>query len=222
MGAPSEKIESAFMIDKLAAMLELQNTMNLKVHPQWQEQKFRWTRAIMVEGVEALDHIGWKWWKKQEPDLAQARIELVDIWHFILSHAVEHAGSLEAAHQRLAGALQVGAPAYLIEGDIRKNLEILIASAAVGEVHMEAFIALLQQTELTRTELYNLYVAKNVLNMFRQNHGYKTGSYVKVWNGLEDNQVLADIIKAAPDLAPADLNRVLEATYSAFLQTVAA
>ena len=67
-------------------MLALQDKMNSTVHPEWRTQNFKWTRAIMVEGVEALEHYNWKWWKKQEPDLAQVRIELVDIWHFIMSH----------------------------------------------------------------------------------------------------------------------------------------
>ena len=31
--------------------------------------------------------------------------------------------------------------------------------------------------------------------VFRQDHGYKTGSYIKVWHGQEDNEVLAEIVK---------------------------
>jgi hypothetical protein len=44
-------------------------------------------------------------------------------------------------------------------------------------------------------ELYEIYVGKNVLNMFRQDNGYKEGSYSKIWNGREDNEVLADILQ---------------------------
>jgi len=32
---------------------------------------------------------GHKWWKKQDCDMAQLRMELVDIWHFILSAAIQ-------------------------------------------------------------------------------------------------------------------------------------
>ena len=45
--------------------------MNTKVHSQWQEQEFEWYRAIWVECAELLDHYGWKWWKKQTPDVDQ-------------------------------------------------------------------------------------------------------------------------------------------------------
>ena len=73
------------MKQQLVTMLELQNNMNAKVHANWKEQEFEWYRAIWVECAELLDHYGWKWWKKQTPDVDQIALELVDIWHFGLS-----------------------------------------------------------------------------------------------------------------------------------------
>jgi len=32
------------------------------------------------------------------------------------------------------------------------------------------------------------------LNIFRQDNGYKDGSYQKVWDGREDNEHLADVL----------------------------
>ena len=34
---------------------------------------------------------------------------------------------------------------------------------------------------------------KNVLNFFRQDNGYKDGSYIKLWDGKEDNQHLVEL-----------------------------
>jgi hypothetical protein len=42
--------------------------------------------------------------------------------------------------------------------------------------------------------LYIGYVGKNVLNFFRQDHGYKDGSYEKQWGGIEDNEHLVQIV----------------------------
>lgn len=42
--------------------------------------------------------------------------------------------------------------------------------------------------------LFKLYLGKNTLNAFRQQNGYNNGTYKKVWNGLEDNQVLLNIL----------------------------
>jgi hypothetical protein len=44
--------------------------------------------------------------------------------------------------------------------------------------------------------LHQYYIAKNVLNRFRQNNGYKDGSYKKVWGGKEDNTVMLEILKS--------------------------
>ena len=62
-------------------MLQLQEAMNIKVNPDWQNQGFEWYRAIWIECAEMLDHYGWKWWKKQDVDLPQVQLELVDIFH---------------------------------------------------------------------------------------------------------------------------------------------
>jgi hypothetical protein len=42
--------------------------------------------------------------------------------------------------------------------------------------------------------LYTAYVSKNVLNFFRQDNGYKDGSYRKNWAGREDNEHLVELI----------------------------
>ncbi|MCW8998273.1 MAG: dUTP diphosphatase, partial [Kangiellaceae bacterium] len=70
---------------QLVTMLELQDGMNKKVHQDWLNQGFEWYRAIWIECGEMLDHYGWKWWKHQQPEMEQVKLELVDIFHFGLS-----------------------------------------------------------------------------------------------------------------------------------------
>jgi hypothetical protein len=54
---------------------------------------------------------------------------------------------------------------------------------------------------ITFDELYELYMGKLVLNIFRQEHGYSDGTYIKFWgDGLEDNQVLEKIISRTKDV----------------------
>ena len=47
---------------------------------------------------------------------------------------------------------------------------------------------------LSFTWLQKLYIGKNCLNKFRQDNGYKEGTYIKEWNGREDNVVMIEII----------------------------
>ena len=77
------------------------------------------------------------------------------------------------------------------------------------------FLELARMSGLDIVSLYRLYVGKNVLNQFRQDHGYKEGSYVKEWNGLEDNAVMKRIWEENGELKPDALYAELESHYPA-------
>ena len=180
------------MKQKILTMLELQDAMNAKVNPDWRDAAYPWYRAIWTECAEMLDHYGWKWWKHQEPDMTQVHLELVDIWHFALSDLILHNDSMEkAADQALEGLMtQAG------EVDFRSSIEHLaMATIQHQSADIGRFAEVMQAADLGFDELFKTYVGKNVLNFFRQDHGYKEGSYIKVWQGREDNEFLADILR---------------------------
>lgn len=176
---------------QIQQMLEMQHQMNTKVHPQWFDQGFAWHRAIWVECAEMLDHFGWKWWKKQTPDTEQVMLELVDIFHFGLSMRIDGKTSFDDIALQLENELATPA----LAADFPQTLEKL-ASAAVsqGSFDGHAFAGCMEQIGLSFEQLYRMYVGKNTLNLFRQNNGYKTGEYIKVWHGREDNEHLMDIL----------------------------
>ncbi len=66
------------------------------------------------------------------------------------------------------------------------------------------------QITLSYEELYKLYIGKNILNRFRQNHGYKSGDYMKVWSGREDNVVLQEILDKNSNITANTLYSLLE------------
>lgn len=78
--------------NRLQSMLELQDSINSKIRPDWRDANNPWFRAIWTECAELVDHIGWKWWKHQSPDLSQVHLELVDIFHFGLSELLQQHG----------------------------------------------------------------------------------------------------------------------------------
>ncbi len=53
---------------------------------------------------------------------------------------------------------------------------------------------LVTSVNLTSLEISAIYTAKMTLNEIRQSSGYKDGSYVKVQDGVEDNQKLKDLV----------------------------
>jgi len=182
------------MKTQLAIMLDLQNKMNLKVHPEWPSQNYAWFRALWIECGELVDHYGYKWWKKQTPDMAQVQLEVVDIWHFGLSMLIDGTPFDEIAEE-IEQALQ---------GDAVKSLEVIEATEALAESVLATrefdvckFWSLMLACELSFDDLFKQYVGKNVLNFFRQDNGYKTGEYIKVWGAKEDNEVLTEILNSA-------------------------
>ena len=199
---------------QLNTMLSLQNNMNIKVNPEWLTAGYGYLRAAMVESVEAIDHHGWKWWKAQEKDLPQLQMELVDIWHFALSASIiDYKGDIEATATALASQLAENTPHVQFDGQsyspaglsLLDNLELMAGLCAAKRFSVPLFMQIVTQSEMTGEELYRQYVGKNVLNFFRQDNGYKAGTYVKTWDGREDNAHLVEVLDSlnmnAPDYA---------------------
>ena len=74
-----------------------------------------------------------------------------------------------------------------------------------NQFKLKYFWQLLFAAGMTFDDLYKQYVGKNVLNFFRQDHGYKDGSYKKVWQGREDNEHLTEI-QDSLDVSAADFS----------------
>ncbi|GAA4358292.1 dUTP diphosphatase [Kangiella marina] len=180
------------MVKQIAVMLEMQHAMNTKVHEKWFDQNYEWYRAIWIECAEMLEHHGWKWWKHQKPDVEQVKMELVDIFHFGLSSRIDGELSFDEIAEELADEMLEP----ILKDDFKQTLEIL-AGQAVMYQHFDgaSFAGCMEQIEMPFEELFKNYVGKNTLNFFRQDNGYKDGSYIKEWDGLEDNEVLVEILE---------------------------
>lgn len=201
------------MRQQILTMLELQDGMNSKVHSDWRDRGFEWYRAIWVECAELMDHYGWKWWKHQAPDVDQVKLELVDIWHFGLSILLLS----ESSEERIAEQLEAALAEQPQAGSFREDLEAFTLSTLQTKgFDVAGFAKLMAGMEMDFDELYTRYVGKNVLNFFRQDHGYKEGSYIKVWNGQEDNEHLVEAVEQLDSSSATfkdDLYQALEARY---------
>ena len=177
---------------QLKTMLDLQDAMNTKVNANWQQQGFEFYRAIWVECAELLDHYGWKWWKKQSPDTEQVALELIDIWHFGLSILLQSGTKTELIIAQIQNQLLIETN----EKDFRLDLEKFVAATLSDrQFHIGLFGRLMSGINMSFDQLYRGYVGKNVLNFFRQDNGYKDGSYRKHWHdGREDNEHLVEAV----------------------------
>lgn len=196
---------------RVATMASMQIQHNEHVHADWRVQGYPYYRAIWVECAELLDHYGWKWWKHQGCDLDQARLEIVDIWHFALSDLLRADVSLDVIADELA---EPGAELPFAHA-VEQIASSTLANQAVTMAHFRDLMASLPMSE---RELFDLYVGKNVLNNFRQANGYKDGSYRKLWDGREDNDHLIEalgVLDCAPEAVPELLFTELTRRYEA-------
>ncbi len=198
-------------------MFQLQEELNKKINSEWRKERTKedFVRATWIECAELVDSLPWKWWKKQEPDMENVQIEVVDIWHFIMSYILldyndigEIIGSPEIDYF-LRGIkedfhnINVSGEYinhYLAETDKYKKIIFLTERVAEGFLKGNSlegvfFFGLLVKNTISFKNLYLLYIGKNVLNHIRQEMGYNKGTYKKSIEGMEDNQYLFKIVQ---------------------------
>ena len=82
--------------DKLEEIFRLQEALNRRLGVDTQnmtdEQRQQWVlnycRALTQEVAELTDSVPWKWWAKyQKFDKQNARVEVIDLLHFLISIA---------------------------------------------------------------------------------------------------------------------------------------
>ncbi|ADE54970.1 dUTPase [Coraliomargarita akajimensis] len=83
-------------MDKFDEIFAQQDALNKRIgvntDSMSDEEKAQWvlnyTRAMQQEIAELIDSVPWKWWAKyQEFDEQNAKVEVVDLFHFLISIA---------------------------------------------------------------------------------------------------------------------------------------
>lgn len=176
---------------RVTTMLNLQDSMNRKVHPDWIAQRFAWYRAAWIECGELIEHHGYKWWKKQVPDMEQVRLEIIDIWHFGMSMLLD-GRDVDVIAADIEQILSGWEPKTNTVLDATESLALSLLQTRRFDVAL--FWDLAAAAGLDFDALFRAYVGKNVLNFFRQDNGYKDGTYIKLWQGREDNEHLSELL----------------------------
>jgi len=152
-------------------MFHLQEELNIRIKgTHWRDLNLDWCRAIWTECGEAMGYIDWKWWAKAENNIIMTKLELTDIWHFGMSWYLQRNITPHIQDCAWPG---------------KTDVEVLefIASQAITRCGfpIDTFLMLCERMGMDVPGLYKLYVGKQVLNRFRQDHGYNKGTYQKIW-----------------------------------------
>jgi hypothetical protein len=226
-------------MDKILLMLQLQAQLNDATNGEdWTKgitkngKTIDWKRCIYMECAEMIDSFSWKHWKSlnQEPDWENLQIEVIDVWHFIISLAIEdYSNNLKGGVEDLAinisqlesfNTIDLSNSKFNTQDNVIAKVEnIMLLSLSNDKLDIEKMIAeffdLTVMSGLDLQTLYRLYVGKNILNQFRQDNGYKDGSYIKVWAGEEDNVVMKRVWEEDSNIKPDALYKELTKLYLA-------
>lgn len=204
--------------EKICEMFAMQKKLNDETNGEnWElghnknGKIISWKRCIYMECAELIDSFAWKHWKNVNAavDIDNVRIEIADIWHFIMSLVLENAHArglnLKEITQEIvsvSGFNEFCYEPYNINNyniyELINEIEAIIHQCSGFDLKIHDLVTnyfrLAMKCGVNLSELFKIYVAKNVLNKFRQDNGYKDGAYKKIWNGKEDNVVLNEIL----------------------------
>jgi len=223
-------------MDKILQMLQLQQELNDATNGEGWEKGITkngkiidWKRCTYLECAELIESYPWKHWKNidAKPDYENIKIEAVDIWHFIMSQALEdykikNIGTIDDLAQNInrlenfskfTKDITPTTKDYYAQIEVVEILMKTLFCKSSTEDTMEAFIDVAIIAGLNLDTLYTLYIGKNILNKFRQDHGYKDGSYIKIWEGKEDNVTMQSLLEKNKDLSAEALYIELEKAY---------
>jgi len=192
------------MLKKIEEMVNLQNKLNNETcGKDWESgktnkgRKIDWQLCMLMEGCELYDSLNWKHWKNidQKDDLQNAIVEVVDIFHFLISECIRRRG-IDVTVSLLE--LELSPLNIYTELTREESIKAFIHTMS-GEQqslikYIKDFNALMYHFDIDVDKLYSLYIGKNILNQFRQDNGYREGYYIKNWDGEEDNVVMLKLL----------------------------
>lgn len=223
----------------LVQMFTLQQQLNNETNGEGWESGYtknnkliNWKRCIYMECAELIDSFAWKHWKNinAPTDWNNVKVEIVDIWHFIMSLFLEHyknnsLGDIEKISEDISSTKSFGdfctdakdvseSDSLEIVNDVEEMMHITTGyKFDYFDELLISYFKMSTKCGINLNELYTFYLAKNVLNKFRQDHGYQEGSYKKTWNGKEDNEVMVELL-GQKNMSIEETYRSLEQEYS--------
>lgn len=205
-------------------------------------QEIDWNRATMMEITELIDSFQYKWWKANKTNELYSilnndniYIEIVDIWHFLMSEILRISKDNDSLFETFVDVVESellpSRPKVQSNKEFIQLVETLLLRLMKYKIAVDnsnkdfdGLVNLLKQvTELfviialqrmTFDVFYNKYILKNVLNIFRLEHGYQDGTYSKTWLGREDNEYLSDYVKAGNEINLNSINQYLTDMYT--------
>lgn len=213
-------------------IVELQDNFNLRLNPNWKKANFDWCSYLMVESSEQLDSLNLYHWKDKKDDLENFKVEVIDNFHFLTSlwqtiSDNEGVATLFNSKFTKVSKMETDDADTLIKLTKYFCFKVLEYDFTKQSGHLaiatETLFKLMLKLGINSPQkIYQEYIVKNALNIFRQTNGYKSGTYIKSWgvdesdNSIEDNVIaytLSDLLLEENELSIENLLEELETYY---------
>ncbi len=181
------------MTNIFETMVKLQHKFNEETIENYLDKNLNWNSAIIAESGELLDSLGYKWWKKQVPDMENVKVEAIDLLHFVISDYLQK--NYNGNYFYMARTIDDFRMSFLDKGfNLSFSLEQQVNQLNLNSIGRFTIMKqIFNHLNMSNEDVYIAYIVKNCLNKFRQHNGYKDGSYIKYWNGKEDNVIAYEI-----------------------------
>jgi len=189
--------------EMLKAMFKEQDALNQQLSSYWyKEPKFNYPRAIVMELAELIDCFNWEWWKNKDVNTKNIIIEVVDVWHFLISWLLQQeyyfanksldliAEQVHYFYDKVSYTTNPESEYYY--EDVIQLAEEMMEYALSGDIcrATKTFFSICFVLKIDLQYLFSIYLGKRVLNDFRWDCKKKYGFYDKYWCGTEDNFIL--------------------------------
>ena len=187
--------------EDLKEMLAHQDRLNMNMAGvAWRYRKnVRPQTAAWVECAELINWLGWEWWKDTKTDRNQALIEMVDIFHFLLGILLKKPDTVDSI---MTDYFEWDSLGFCIirtdkKANTIKKIEDLVVALirGFGDEALILFLEILCLLKVDWRFMKEAYYGKGILNQFRIDNGYKDGSYIKIWDGKEDNEHMLELVR---------------------------
>jgi dimeric dUTPase (all-alpha-NTP-PPase superfamily) len=193
----------------------MQNDLNIFLNPKWKSANYDFRLAASQELSELIDQLPWKWWKASiNVDMAQAKLEVVDITHFIIADMLKYFEKPELVARLILDTKMKYDEARVTKAAkkpvsdsetncyagpktdetvnyqelIKKTFQLQARLVNCSVLYLpDVLIELWEVYDLKLEEIAKIYFSKNTLNIFRYKNGYREGTYIKQWGNQEND-----------------------------------
>jgi len=193
------------MKNKLIEHFKIQDELNTFLVGEDWRKKIKYVNlfmAILDECAELGRSLGFKWWTVQKEDWDNAKIEVADIWHFLLTYYLKKTNPDK--YEWIVDYLIKGfnyvkkLPKQKSKEEVKKNIfhniDLMLYHLNPDFVKEAPYFfgEIIGYTFENLEEFDKIYRAKAELNLERKKKGYDKNENVKYVDGKEDNEVLME------------------------------